>query len=190
MMLRAFMAITPPTTLQHTVAEIRDVFQPLQLPWRWVTPEQIHLTLKFLGNVPAEQVTLIAQAMACAAQGQTAFTLRAQSLGCFPHPSRPRVLWVGLVDPSQALAHLNERLSAALIPAGFPPEERPFHPHLTLARAQNVGRSNELLPILQAYHNRYFGEFSVTQLHLFQSELQRGGARYTILRSVTLQSDG
>lgn len=186
MMLRTFIAITPPPTLQHTVAQLREVLQPL--PWRWVTPAQIHLTLKFLGNVPAAQVAMIAQAMTCAAQGQTAFTLSAQSLGCFPHPSRPHVLWVGLVDPSQALAHLTERLSAALLPVGFPPEDRPFHPHLTLARAQNGRRSNELLPILQAYQNRCFGEFAVTQLHLFQSELQRGGALHTLLHSVTLQS--
>jgi len=188
MMLRAFIALTPPTTLQHTVAAVRDVFQPLPLPWRWVTPAQIHLTLRFLGNVPEEQVTSIAQAMEHAAQGQTAFTLRAQSLGCFPQPARPRVLWVGLADPSQALARLNECLTAALIPVGFPPEERPFHPHLTLARVQNAGRASQLLPILQAYQNRDFGEFAVTQLHLFQSELQRGGVHYSILHSVTLQS--
>ena len=187
-MLRAFIAITLPTTLQHTIAEVQEVFRPLQLPWRWVTPEQIHLTLRFLGNVPAEQVTNIAQAMECAAQGQTAFILRAQALGCFPHASRPRVLWVGLADPRQALAHLNERLTASLISLGFPPEDRPFHPHLTLARAQDSIRSNQLLPVLQAYQNRCFGEFSVTQLHLFQSELQRGGALHTILRSVMLQN--
>jgi 2'-5' RNA ligase len=188
MMLRAFIALTPPTTLQHTVAEIRGVFQSLQGSWRWVTPAQIHLTLRFLGNVPEEQVSGIAQVMEQAAQGLAAFTLQAQSLGCFPHPSRPRVLWVGLTDPSQALAHLDERLTAALMPAGFPPEEHPFHPHLTLARVQNAERSNQLLPILQAYQQRDFGEFIVTQLHLFQSELQRGGALYTMVRSVTLQS--
>ena len=188
MILRAFIAMTPPTTLQYTVAEVREAFQPLQVPWRWVTPTQIHLTLKFLGNVPAEQVTIIAQAMECAAQGQTAFTLRAQSLGCFPHPSRPRVLWVGLTDPSQALAHLNERLTAALLPVGFAPEDRPLHPHLTLARAQNVGRSGALWPILQTCHNRHFGDFSVTQLHLLQSQLQREGARHSLLHSTTLQS--
>lgn len=188
MMLRAFIAITPPATLQHAVAEVREAFQRLDLPWRWVIPEQIHLTLTFLGHVPAEQVTAIAQAMAWAAQGQTAFPLRAQALGCFPHPSRPRVLWVGLTDPGQALAHLYERLTAALIPLGFPPEDRPFHPHLTLARAQNRGRSTPILSILQSYHNRQFGEFFVTHLHLFQSQLQGGGARHALLHSVILQS--
>jgi len=188
MMLRAFIAITPPTTLQQTVTEVREVFQPLNLPWRWVIPEHMHLTLKFLGKVPADHVTTIAQTLERATQGQTAFTLRAQSLGCFPHPSRPRVLWLGLDDSSQALAHLNERLTAEFISLGFSPEDRPFRPHLTLARAQNKILSSQLLPMLQMYHNRQFGEFLITQLHLFQSQLQRGGARYTVLRSVTLQS--
>lgn len=188
MMVRAFIAITPPTTLQQTVAEVREVFQHCHLPWRWVTPEHIHLTLKFLGNVPAERVPTLIQVMEHAAQGHPAFPLRATSLGCFPHPSRPRVLWVGLDDPSQALGHINARLTAACIPRGFAAEARPFHPHLTLARIQNGGRANQLLPMLQAYQNQCFGEFLVTQIHLYQSQLQRGGALHSIVHSVMLQS--
>jgi len=187
-MIRAFIAITPPTTLQQTMAEVRQVFERLPLPWRWVTPDHIHLTLRFLGNVPEESVPSLHQAMEEAAQGQTVFPLRARALGCFPHPARPRVLWVGLDDPGQTLGRLNERLIAALTPLGFPPEDRPFHPHLTLARAQNLRRTSQLLPILQTYQNRDFGEFLVTQVHLVESQLQRGGALHTILRSVTLQS--
>ncbi len=188
MIVRAFIAITPPSTLQQTVAAVREVFQRCNLPWRWVTPERIHLTLRFLGDVPAERVPTLTQAMEHAAQGHPAFPLRATSLGCFPHSSRPRVLWIGLDDPSEALGHLHERLTAAFIPLGFPPEDRPFHPHLTLARAQNGARSRQLLPMLQAYQNRCLGEFLVTQLYLYQSQLQRGGAVHTVLRSVTLQS--
>lgn len=187
-MIRAFIAITPPTALQQTMVEVRQVFQRLSLPWRWVTPDHIHLTLKFLGNVPDESVTLLLQAMEQAAHGQTAFLLHARALGCFPHLARPRVLWVGLDDPSQTLEHLNERLMAVLTPLGFPPEDRPFHPHLTLARAQNRLPSSQLLPMLQTYQNRHFGEFLVTHVHLVQSQLQRGGARHTILRSVRLLS--
>jgi 2'-5' RNA ligase len=188
MMVRAFIALTPPATLQQTVTEVREVFQRSNLPWRWVTAEHIHLTLKFFGNVSAERVTEIAQAMEQTARGQPAFPLRAISLGCFPHASRPRLLWIGLDDPSQALGPLYERLTSACIPLGFPAEDRSFHPHLTLARVQNFGRSSQLSPILQRYQNRCFGEFLVTQLHLYQSQLQRGGSVYTILRSVTLQS--
>jgi len=188
MMVRAFIAITPPATLQQTVTEVREVFQRSNLPWRWVTSDHIHLTLKFFGNVPAERVTAIAQAIEHASRGQTAFPLRATSLGCFPHASRPRVLWIGLDDPSQALGPLYERLTAACIPLGLPAGDRSFHPHLTLARVQNMGRSSRLSTILHRYQNRCFGEFLVKQVHLYQSQLQRGGAVYTILRSVTLQS--
>jgi 2'-5' RNA ligase len=187
-MIRAFIAIIPPTALQQTMAEIRQVFQRLSLPWRWIPLDRIHLTLRFLGNVPDGSVTSLFQAIEQASQGQTPFPLRARMLGCFPHPARPRVLWVGLDDPSQALERLNERLRAALTPLGFPPEDRPFHPHLTLARVQNRSPSGQLLPVLQAYQNRDFGEFLVTHIHLVKSQLQRGGALYTILRSVTLQS--
>jgi 2'-5' RNA ligase len=188
MMVRAFIAITPPATLQQTVTEVREAFQRSNLPWRWVTAENIHLTLKFLGNVPAERVTAIAQAMEYAAHGQPAFPLRARSLGCFPHASRPRVLWIGLDDPSQALGSLYERLTTACIPLGFPAEDRPFHPHLTLARVQNIGRSNGLQPILNRYQNRDFGEFLVTHINLYQSQFKRGGSVYTILCSLALQS--
>ena len=187
-MIRAFIAITPPTTLQQTMAEVRQAFQHLSPAWRWVTPNHMHLTLQFLGNVPDESVTSLLQAMQHAAQGQTVFPLCARALGCFPQPARARVLWVGLDDPSQALGRLHARLAAALTPLGFPPEERPFHPHLTLARAQNGARSSQLWSMLQKYHKRDFGEFLVTQVHLVQSELQRGGAQHTLLRSVPLQS--
>ena len=188
MMIRAFIAIIPPTTLQQTIAAIRQVFQRLSLPWRWVPPDHIHLTLRFLGNVPDESVISLLQAIEQASQGQTAFPLRARVLGCFPHPARPRVLWVGLDDPSQALERLNERLITALTPLGFPPEDRPFHPHLTLARVQNRSPSSQLFPMLQIYQNWDFGEFLVTNIHLMKSQIQRGGSLYTILRSVTLQS--
>jgi RNA 2',3'-cyclic 3'-phosphodiesterase len=187
-MIRAFIAITPPTTLQQSIAAVCQVLQRLSLPWRWVPPDHIHLTLRFLGNVPDASVPSLLQAMAQAAQGQTAFPLRARALGCFPYPARARVLWVGLDDPSQALGRLNDRLTAALTPLSFPPEDRPFHPHLTLARAQNRMPASQLLPVLQTYQNQDFGEFLVTQMHLVQSQLQRSGARHTILRFVALQS--
>jgi 2'-5' RNA ligase len=187
-MIRAFIALTPPATLQQTMAEVRQVCQSLSPAWRWVTPDHIHLTLQFLGNVPDASVPSLFQAMSQAAWGQTVFPLRARSLGCFPQPARARVLWVGLDDPGQALGRLHERLMAALAPLGFPPEERPFHPHLTLARARNGARASQLWAMLQQYHERDFGEWLVTELHLVQSELLRGGPHHTILRSVPLQS--
>jgi len=188
MMIRVFIAIIPPMTLQQTMAEVRQVFQRLSLSWRWVALDRIHLTLRFLGNVPDASIPSLLQAMEQASQGQTAFPLRAQALGCFPHPARPRVLWVGLDDPLQVLSRLNERLTAVLTPLGFPSEDRPFHPHLTLARIQNMTSSIQLFTILQTYQNRDFGEFFVTRIHLMKSQMRRDGSLYTILHSVILQS--
>jgi 2'-5' RNA ligase len=170
------------------MAEVRQIFEPLVPAWRWVTPDTIHLTLQFLGNVPDASVPSLCQAMTHAAQDRAVFPLRARSLGCFPQPARARVLWVGLDDPRQALGRLHARLLAALVPLGLPPEEHPFHPHLTLARARNGARDGQLWSLLHKYHDRDFGEWWVTHVHLVQSELQRGGAHHTILRSVPLQS--
>ena len=187
MMVRVFIAITPPATIQQKVTEVREAFQHSNLPWRWVRAEHIHLTLKFFGNVPMERISAIAQAMERASHEQTAFPLRATSLGCFPHASRPRVLWIGLDDPSQALGPLYERLTSACLSLGFPAEERPFHPHLTLARVQNKGPSNQLFSTLDRHQNRGFGEFLVTRIYLYKSQINRGGPAYTILRSMALQ---
>jgi 2'-5' RNA ligase len=146
----------------------------------------VHLTLKFLGNVPAEQIASICQALEHAARDMAPFTVGAQSLGCFPNTSRPRILWMGLDDPQQALSSLQQQVEAALQALGFAPETRPFRPHLTLARFQEGRRVPQLLSLLQAYQERVFGDLPITQMHLFQSQLRRDRVLYTIIRSVKL----
>ena len=185
-MIRVFIAVTPPVALQQSFTEVRAAFQRQAIPFRWVKHTQVHLTLKFLGNVSPEKIASIGQAMDRAAAGQASFTLLAQGLGCFPSLSRPRVLWMGL-ESHHALIQLQQRLEAELTPLGFLPEDRPFHPHITLARMQQEGSHSQLEPLLQAYHNRQFGEITVEQLRLFRSQLHREGAVYTILHSVILQ---
>jgi 2'-5' RNA ligase len=188
-MLRAFIAITPPVALQQSCEEVRAVVQQHAFPWRWVKPAQVHLTLKFLGDVAPDLMEPITQAMDRAVAGQAPFTLLVQGVGCFPNLSRPRVLWMGLHDPQQALTGLQQRLETELVPCGFAPEERPFRPHLTLARAPHGGPGRpQLALLLHGYRERHFGEMVVEHLHLFQSQLHREGAVYTLLRSATLQS--
>jgi 2'-5' RNA ligase len=93
---------------------------------------------------------------------------------------------MGLDDPQQALAGLQQQVEAALSALGFAPEARPFRPHLTLARFQEGRRVSQLLSLLQVYQDRVFGDIPVTQMHLFQSQLRREGVLYTIIHSVTL----
>jgi 2'-5' RNA ligase len=187
-MIRAFIAITPPASLYQCFMQVQQAFQTQSIPLRWIKPEHVHLTLKFLGNVEPEMVDRVAQVMGQATRGQGAFPLLVRSLGCFPNLSRPRVLWMGLNDPAYALAPLYQRLESELAPLGFSPEARPFRPHLTLARTQQRISRGKLGALLQTYHDRQFGEMTVEHIRLFQSHLYREGVVYTVLRSVTLQS--
>ncbi len=186
-MIRAFIAVTTPIALHETLEEVRAVFQQLPVPFRWVKSSQLHLTLKFLGQVPEESLPAIAQAMQHAAAHLVPCTLTARALGCFPHPSRPRVLWMGLDDPQHALGQLHQRLESALTTRGFPAQEKPLRPHLTVARIRQPSPCRQLPPLLRTYQDRYFGEMPVDTVHLFQSQLHRTGAVHTILRSVALQ---
>jgi 2'-5' RNA ligase len=187
MMIRAFIAIALPPSLQLEIEQVQQVLQPQTSSWRWVKPANVHLTLKFLGDISPEAVASITQAMAQVGEGQPVFPLLVRGLGCFPHLARPRVLWMGLEDPQRGLASLHERLESALASLGFPAEQRPFRPHLTLARARQGIDRHAFSPLLQAYSERQFGEITVERIHLFQSRLHREGAVYTILQSVTLR---
>jgi RNA 2',3'-cyclic 3'-phosphodiesterase len=186
-MIRAFIAITPPETLQQAFANAQGALQRLSLPFRWVKPAQVHLTLRFLGDVAPEAIDPIAQAMQRAVATLTPFALAIQGMGCFPNLARPRVLWMGIHASHDMLLQLHQRLDAELAALGFTPEARPFRPHLTLARGQQRVDSRHLATVLHAYHGQHFGDMLVERVQLMQSQLHRDGAVYTMLRSVTLQ---
>jgi 2'-5' RNA ligase len=188
-MIRAFIALTPPVTLQQSFADVQAALQRCSLAFRWVKPAQVHLTLKFLGDISPETIDPIAHAMQQAVITLTPFTMSIRSLGCFPNPTRPRVLWMGVDAPPDTLQPLHRRLEATLMPLGFAPDNHPFRPHLTLARGQQRVNSLQLTTVLEAYRDRHFGEMFVEHVSLLQSQLHRDGAVYTMLRSVPLQHE-
>lgn len=183
-MMRVFIAIVPPVTVQQVVHEIRSALPCL--PARWVKPEHVHLTLKFFANALEQDVALLMQAMAHVGREITPFRVVVRSLGCFPNVKRPRVLWMGLDDPQQALTALSQRLTTAFSPLGLLADRHPFHPHLTLARPY-TGHP-QLLALLKTYQHYVFGEIEVAQLHLFQSHLQPQGAVHRLLYSSELRN--
>lgn len=187
--LRVFLAVSPPQALRPAFEEVRMGFhQHGAVSWRWVLPEHIHLTLKFLGEIPRVSLTPVIEQVEQAVAGQRPFSVQAQALGCFPHSSRPRLLWMGLSDPEGALAYLQQHIETALQHLGFPPEQRSFHPHLTLARISQVPREQPLATLLHIYGERFFGEFPVTHVQVLQSQLGRQGAVYTVLQTILLQN--
>jgi 2'-5' RNA ligase len=151
---------------------------------RWVRPQSIHLTLQFLGDVEPDRVEAIAGALREICRDWKPFTFEMKELGVFPNPRQPRVVWVGIVEPSGALASLQKRVTEALMPLGFEPEKRPFTPHLTLGRASRYANRRALAEageLVTRFEAGSLGRIPVNRIVLMQSDLKPSGAVYTPL---------
>jgi 2'-5' RNA ligase len=157
---------------------------------RWVRLEGIHLTLKFLGDVPADQIGEIAKALQKSCQGFAPFSLSCGGLGCFPNLKRPRVLWVGIQEETGTLAQLQKAIEENVAPLGYPTEKRKFSPHLTLGRVQKRASSGDrrrLGELVEASEIGNLGQMEVRSVNLMRSDLRPSGAVYTRLAKVELE---
>jgi len=181
------------TTLAGIQARLRGAVPPRAV--RWVQPEGIHLTLKFLGDTPMDKVEQVKAALARAAAQISAFTITVGGVGCFPDVRRPRVVWVGVHEPSGCLERLWRAIESQVAPLGFPTERRPFSPHLTLGRVQRYASSSEVRDIGQAVAalaSEMAGaqdEMAVTWAAYIKSDLRPTGAVYTTLVEARLQGE-
>jgi 2'-5' RNA ligase len=185
--IRAFIAIDLPAEIKAALGRVAETLGS-SLPRgavRWVRPAQMHLTIRFLGDTPLDRLPAIVAALDGAATGRAPFTLRLDGVGCFPNARRPRVVWVGLGGDGTALLAFKAALDAGLAPLGWPPEEKPFHAHLTLGRvkderaAHGVDWTADVPPL----------ELRVTAIHLIESQLRPDGPIYT-QRHVSQLSEG
>jgi 2'-5' RNA ligase len=178
--LRLFVALDPPAPLRRQLAalaaELRRAAGNAAERLRWVEPGNLHLTLQFLGNAPDERLGDVQAAVSAAAAAARPLSLSVRGAGAFPSPRRARVVWAGLHGDLAPLQALVGDLQARLAPLGFPPEERPFSPHLTLARARD-GASG-LAGALAALAGREAGTWRAGELTLFRSHLSPSGPRY------------
>jgi 2'-5' RNA ligase len=157
---------------------------------RWVRPEGIHLTLKFLGETPREKVAAITQALAASAAGVPPHELSLGKVGTFGSRGSPRVLWVDLEGDLGPLLRLVEQVERALVPFGFPPEGRRFSPHLTLARVRPESAREVAGPLAQAVGavSAPKAAINVREVSLMLSKLGPGGAVYTQLEAFPLKA--
>ncbi|HET9598027.1 MAG TPA: RNA 2',3'-cyclic phosphodiesterase [Anaeromyxobacteraceae bacterium] len=154
---------------------------------RWVDPAAVHLTLQFLGAAPEERLPAIEAAVAAAAATGAPLHLHISGAGGFPSARRPRVLWAGLTGDVAPLAALVAALGARLAPLGFPPESRPFSPHLTLGRARDPRGAPGLASALaHADDGAPPAPWRVAEVVLFRSHLSPSGARYEALSRAPL----
>jgi 2'-5' RNA ligase len=188
--LRLFVALDPPDAVRRRLAaiagEMRRLAGRAADEVKWVAPENVHLTLQFLGAVPEERVADVERAVAAAAAASRPLRLEVRGAGGFPSARRPRVLWAGVGGDVEALSALVGGLGRLLAPLGYPPEERSFSPHLTLGRARD-GRGALGLGGALAHASADEGvPWVADALTLFQSRLSPAGPRYQVLARAPL----
>ena len=200
---RLFVAIPIPEPFRNEIIAIQRELKPLALgDVRWTNPEQLHLTLKFLGNVAASAVPSLKSALTEACAGVQPFVLRARGIGFFPNERQPRVIWVGFEDDKNVLAGLQNRVERLIAPFAeksgsprgvttnhanqtadnsTPRGKEQFLAHATLGRFQKYRRykTEQLVPCALTHQHRVFGEWQVEEVILFRSELSTGGARHS-----------
>ena len=187
-MKRLFVAVELPDDVKQGLAGLQRVLRPYFEDATWVRPEGLHLTLKFLGETPEDRIPAIRGACERAVRSFPAFSLELRGVGVFPDWRRPRVLWVGAHSADDPLVALQSAVERALEPLGYPPETRPFVPHLTLARVKrsHPAAVQKFLEREKAALERSYGVVRVDRVTLFESRLHPQGAVYTPLAHFSL----
>jgi 2'-5' RNA ligase len=188
--IRSFIAIELPEEAKEGLAKLKKELERDEHKFvKWVNPRGIHLTLKFLGNIPSKQVAEITEAIKGAAQGISPFHLEIGGLGAFPSLRQARVFWVGIGGEVEKLSKLQQNIDSALAALRLAKEERSFVPHLTLARIRQGASPLERRSFGELVGSTIFEDkyhVTVESISLMRSQLTPAGAIYTCLSLVGL----
>lgn len=180
--MRVFCAIELPETVRGLVlrhiARLQEAVPDAKASWS--RDANLHLTLKFLGEIPQTSVSHISTAASRALVGLAPFSIRLEQTGAFPKQGRPRVLWIGINDLAGTLAELHARLEDESAIAGFARDDRPFHPHLTIARLRQPRHARTLAARHQQMELEP-AEIAVSELLVIRSELSSAGSKHTVI---------
>jgi len=182
-MVRTFVAIPLPQPVKAAIRRLQTGLKPSMPAIRWSAPDNLHLTLRFLGDQPEDSLEKLGDTVLSVGDSICCFSLTFSGIDAFPSWHRGRILWIGLEQP-ELVSQLHQKLSDGLLQIGIPEESRPFRPHLT------IGRCRQLMPLPQVPNGvltRPIAEFRVERLVLYQSRLTPQGARHTELCSARLR---
>ena len=185
--MRTFIALNIPQKERQRIHRAVEPLRDADLPVRWVEVDNLHITLKFLGEIRPEKVGGVEAAVSKIAAGTAPFSLGLGDFGAFPTLRRPRVIWLGVV-PTPELRCLKQDLEWALADCGFDAETRDFHPHLTLGRADpgdGAGAFRDFDALVAGLE--YSSVVPLHSLDLMRSQLGRDGAHYTVVRSAKFE---
>ena len=184
--MRLFIAIPLPDTFQNIIAKIQksiDKFGKLKL----VKPENVHLTLKFLGDVNENKIDKINKRLSFLKNINT-FTISVRGLGTFPNVKRPRVIWMGTEKGFDEINELQKKIDSSLEDMGFKKENR-FHPHYTIARVKFIAEKEKIEKFLKENTDLIFGEYTVDKIMLMESKLSPKGPRYYTIEEFHLKAE-
>jgi 2'-5' RNA ligase len=180
--MRVFIAVDLPNEIREALRDLQRELRPLTNTVRWVAPESIHITLKFLGEVPDKRIEDIDGELT--GLSWKPFTVTVRGVGFFPGTRSPRVFWAGMEAPT--MQGLAEQLDTRMDRLGFEKEKRAFRPHITLARAKNTRIDSALVSAAAQFEERNFGSFAADRVFLFKSTLKPSGAVYEKLKEYLL----
>ena len=180
---RSFIAIDLPDSLFGQLEQVSDNLQELLegMPIRWIAVPNIHLTLKFLGDVSEKNIPMIKEILKTEAASHKHFEVSVGGFGVFPNFTRPRVIWVGVEAPDE-LENLQRRIDVETARLGYVPDRRKFNPHLTLGRVSRNANPKEVRSIsavLRKHRVSFLGAVRISEVNLFRSDLGPSGAMYT-----------
>jgi 2'-5' RNA ligase len=185
--MRLFVALEISSAVREKLAELVNSLRAVSPQTRWVRPENLHVTLKFIGEVPETQLAPIRTALA-QARSERPVTLSFRGIGFFPNEKHPRVFWAG-IEASPNLKTLAADIEKATERLGIAREQRPFSPHLTLARFEPPRVPERLREAIQENAGREFGSLRTHQFHLIESKLKPSGAEYTTVESFSFAAE-
>lgn len=187
--IRTFVCIEIPEPIRERIGALEQSLKKAGRQASWVKPSNIHLTLKFLGDVRRSRLDDVKAGLERAVAGVPHIEIEVGGAGCFPSPRSPRVLWIGLASLPAELIRLHKQVEDELAREGFPREQKRFSPHLTIARLRSPQNGGELADrlIAEGFANE---RFTADRIILMQSQLSAGGSIYTPLAAINLPGDG
>ena len=184
--IRSFIALDLPEDLRKGLQNLQDRVRKLTDCVRWVKPDNIHLTLKFLGAIEESQVEPIGRILENMTTGIAPFKLQVKGFGAFPNARNPKVIWMGMDDNQQRVVLFQEKLEETLAAIGFAPEKRTYSPHLTLGRVKESRGKREIEQLIEKYKDEDLGYFTAGSIVFYRSDLQPSGPVYSSLKSIQL----
>lgn len=186
--IRCFVAIEIPETIQTLLTSAQEELRKFVRGVSWVKRENIHLTLRFLGDVTPNQISVIKYSIEQVTDTRSPFSMELGGIGAFPNLSRPRIIWAGVKIGADEVGAIAREIDLRLSRRGYERDGKPFRPHLTLARLKSRTNLKPLIDVFQQYDTISGARMMVKQVRIVQSQLRRGGAVYTPLETCCFNS--